>query len=465
MNRSTAFLLGLLLILGVIVFFLLPGEGERESSYKSGEIHLAIDSSSTIKIEIQRTGKSVTLENVGGKWTLTSPILYAADQAAVHQLLGGLSKFWTGSLISSNPEKQNLFQVDSSGTKLTLTERSGTVTSVIIGKMGPSFSEVYFRLPNSKDVYLGQGVDSWVFSKEVKDWRDKSIISAPSEVVHGLTYTVGPKQYSFHKDSTGWKSGEKSLDANTMNPALNALATLRADDFIDTAMSMNAHPIALHISGADDVTLNLYPSLPDSARYYVQRGNANQFFVISKWTAQQLLKPIDQEGIHPRMASANSVKTIPTPQPAPESQPPAVTETKVTPKESSPKATLGAVKKAEIPKASSSDESKNQEQPIVRKLPPSRLATSPRTNPVEQTPSATPGATSGKVESKPPSSGKSSSNIEDEGDLTVYSVKSGETMTSIAKKFNVPVEQILKWNILKSITVKPGQELYIYVKK
>ena len=53
MNRSTAFLLGLLLILGVIVFFLLPGEGERESSYKSGEIHLAIDSSSTIKIEIQ----------------------------------------------------------------------------------------------------------------------------------------------------------------------------------------------------------------------------------------------------------------------------------------------------------------------------------------------------------------------------------------------------------------------------
>jgi len=27
------------------------------------------------------------------------------------------------------------------------------------------------------------------------------------------------------------------------------------------------------------------------------------------------------------------------------------------------------------------------------------------------------------------------------------------------------VEEILKWNLLKSITVKPGQELYIYVKK
>jgi len=38
-------------------------------------------------------------------------------------------------------------------------------------------------------------------------------------------------------------------------------------------------------------------------------------------------------------------------------------------------------------------------------------------------------------------------------------------MQLIAKKYSVTVEQILKWNILKSITVKPGQELYIYVKK
>src|SRR5258706_15185967 len=102
MNRSTLFLIGLLLVLGVIVFFLLPGEGERESSYKPGEIHFTIDSSSTVKIDIRQQTKSVTLENVGGKWTITSPILYTADQNAVHQLLGGLSKFKAGSLISSN---------------------------------------------------------------------------------------------------------------------------------------------------------------------------------------------------------------------------------------------------------------------------------------------------------------------------------------------------------------------------
>jgi len=54
---------------------------------------------------------------------------------------------------------------------------------------------------------------------------------------------------------------------------------------------------------------------------------------------------------------------------------------------------------------------------------------------------------------------------DDEGDLTVYTVKSGDTMPLIARKFNCSVEQILKWNLLKSINVKPGQELYIYEKK
>jgi LysM repeat protein len=38
-------------------------------------------------------------------------------------------------------------------------------------------------------------------------------------------------------------------------------------------------------------------------------------------------------------------------------------------------------------------------------------------------------------------------------------------MTSIAQQYKVSVEQILKWNLLKSISVKPGQELYVYQKK
>ena len=473
MNRSTTFLLGLLLILGVIVFFLLPREGERESSYKQGEIHFSIDSSTVVKIEIQRQGKPVVLENVGGKWTITAPLLYPADQNAVQQLLSGLSKFKAGSLISSNPEKQRLFQVDSSGTKVSTTDRAGKMSGFIIGKMGPSFSEVYFRLPDSKDVYLGQGIDSWTFNKEVKDWRDKSVLSTPSEVMSGLTYTVGSKQYTFHKDSTGWRSGEKALDAATMNPALNTLANFKADDFVDTAIQIASKPMNLHISGADDIALSFYPTLPDSARYYVRKGNSNQLFVISKWTAQQLFKPIELSGTASRIAAITPPKEMPPPPPVSETPiqttpkketshavtPPVVTKKEETPKQVAPPVLKPVTKQEEPKKELPNTVSQKQERP--KPTPP--ITEQQKTKQPETKPSETgqPAVTTEQEQSKT----KAATNLEEEGDLTVYTVKKGETMTMIAKKFNLTVEQILKWNLLKSIAVKPGQELYIYEKK
>ena len=70
-----------------------------------------------------------------------------------------------------------------------------------------------------------------------------------------------------------------------------------------------------------------------------------------------------------------------------------------------------------------------------------------------------------KIEQKNEPVKQSAVGTDDDGDLTVHTVVKGETMPIIAKKYNVTVEQILKWNLLKSIAVRPGPELYIYVKK
>jgi outer membrane protein OmpA-like peptidoglycan-associated protein/LysM repeat protein len=46
----------------------------------------------------------------------------------------------------------------------------------------------------------------------------------------------------------------------------------------------------------------------------------------------------------------------------------------------------------------------------------------------------------------------------------VYEVKSGETVISIAEKFNIPEELIMEMNSLKSVILTPGQKLNIYVR-
>ena len=240
MHRSTIILIAVLFVLGGITYFLIPSDKERESSYNPGQISFSIDSASVVKIELRRPSQSITMENVGGKWTITSPLHYPADPALVQQLISGVVRFKPGSLISSNPEKQRIFQVDSAGTRLAMTDRSGKTVTLILGKIGPSYSEVYFRLPESKDVYLGEGIESWTITREVKDWRDKTILAIPSESIKGLTFIAGSKEYAVERDSSGWKMNGQTVESGTVTSSVNSIAGLRADDFADTMSAISS---------------------------------------------------------------------------------------------------------------------------------------------------------------------------------------------------------------------------------
>ena len=44
---------------------------------------------------------------------------------------------------------------------------------------------------------------------------------------------------------------------------------------------------------------------------------------------------------------------------------------------------------------------------------------------------------------------------------THYTVRSGDTLSSIAKRFNIKAADIKRWNGLKSEALKPGQKLVV----
>jgi hypothetical protein len=294
MSTSTKVLIGVFVLLAVVAYFLLPSGKEREASYKSAEINLAIDSASVVKVEIQRPGKSVTMENVGGRWMITSPVQYAANTSSVTELISALRKLKVGSLISSNPEKQTLFQVDSTGSRVTVTDRSGKIASLIVGKMGPSYSDVYFRLPDSKDVYLGEGINSWTVNQELKDWRDKTIFSESPDSINELDLRYRGKTFLLQRDSTTWKYGKDSIDANVMTSMLRVLAGLHADDFVDTLYQPKTQAFEMRVRSSRETDLRFFPQPPDSSKYFVQTSQSAQGFTLNKWTVQELIKPIEK---------------------------------------------------------------------------------------------------------------------------------------------------------------------------
>jgi len=294
MSTSTKVLIGAFVLLAIAAYFLLPSGKEREASYKPAEINLAIDSASVVKVEIQRPGKSVSMENMGGKWRITSPMQCAANTSSITELISGLHKLKVGSLISSNPEKQSLFQVDSTGSRVTLTERSGKTTGLIVGKIGPSYSDVYFRLPESRDVYLGEGINSWTVNRELKDWRDKTIFSASPDSINGLDMRYRGKSFLLQRDSTAWKYGEDSIATSVMTPMLRVLTGLHADDFVDTLYQPKTQAFEIRVRSSGEADLRFFPQPPDSSKYFVQTSESAQGFTLNKWTVQELLKPIEK---------------------------------------------------------------------------------------------------------------------------------------------------------------------------
>lgn len=282
-----------ILLLIIAAFFLFPSNTDREASYES-TVDVSIDSASVVKIEIQRPRKSVTLENIGGTWMVTSPVRGKANHAFVSQLLGGLKKFKAQSLVSSNPDKQHLFQVDSTGTTLIVTERSGKSISMMIGKTGPSFSDVYFRLTNSNDVYLGEGIESWSLNREAKDWRDKTIYKTSSDSITAVTISYAGNSFSLQKDSTTWRAGSDTLESGVMSSFVSTLSNLNAEDFIDSIPQLFTQPLHIALEKPEVVSLDFYPQLPDSAKYIVRTSKEGQTFIIGKWAVQNLLRPVEK---------------------------------------------------------------------------------------------------------------------------------------------------------------------------
>lgn len=292
MKKSTLYLIATFIILFAVAYLVFSPTQERTTSYSLSDLNLKVDSALVNKIEIVKGNASVTLEHTGGKWNLTSPVRYLADEPSVLSLLSSANKFKIMSLVSSNPTKQTLYQVDTStGTNVKFSDRKGKTVSLIVGKMGPAYSETYIRTPGSNDVYLAEGFNSWSINKEVRDWRDKTIFKSEKDVIKQLAFEYAKEKFSITKlDSINWSVNGDSANNSTVSNLLSTLSNLRTEDFVDSMISLPPAQLKLQVMSNEITNLQFHPMPPDSAKYWISTSLSPQIFVVSKYMAQQILK-------------------------------------------------------------------------------------------------------------------------------------------------------------------------------
>ncbi len=151
----------------------------------------------------------------GEKKSETNPLdNYPADSASVETVLEKLSIMKKDELISQNPEKQTVFEVDSTkGTKVEVWDnRDKLIGSFIIGKSGPDWSSHYVRTLGSDNVYSVSGSIKYSFFTDENRWRDKTVMKFDRNLAKRIT--INKKDTTTNKINTIVL--EKSLDSAGM---------------------------------------------------------------------------------------------------------------------------------------------------------------------------------------------------------------------------------------------------------
>ena len=158
--------------------------------------------------------------------------------------------------------------------------------SFILGKPGSGFTEVYARRSASDDVALVNGASSYVFSRPLKDWRDRTIFSLPKENIREVRYQFGDTTFVLAYKDSAWTIGKDSTQETVLNSLLSSLSNIQADDFVDSLSVIPSKPTAQISFGGTQLT---FFYVKGNEKYLVHASGIPQWFEMQSWRANQIL--------------------------------------------------------------------------------------------------------------------------------------------------------------------------------
>ncbi len=291
--------------LGLMLLFLQrqppPGVVEGEALFEGFEQELAR------AIEVTDSdGEGIRLAKEAGVWVIPAEANYSADPQGVRDILDFISEARSSRMVSSNPEKRSMFDLDEeSGLGVRITGAEDAVLADFrIGKTGPDYMSTYVRPQDSDEIFLVDETLRRIFVRpSVRQWRDKAIFRfSGSDIIHLMLEREGEK-VELEVDA----GGNWTLTTPSSAPALrgevetlrNALATLRCDDFAEVSNDGEAgldQPYArieFTLRGGATHALEVGRENDHSQRF-VRRQGDETIFLVNNFRINSLLRSADE---------------------------------------------------------------------------------------------------------------------------------------------------------------------------
>lgn len=304
-QRKSLLLTVVLLLLGGYIYFVEVPREQKESEEKK---LVTLDKDAISEIALIYPDRALTLKkNEAGKWRITQPVEADADEPTVNNLITTVIDAEIKRTLDEAPHDLTVYGLNAPGVKLKLTLKDGkSLPLVLLGKDTPVGSSIYAQKEGEQKILLLQQILRSGLTKEVKDVRDRTILTFPDDEVSKVDIRAADQEIVLRKADGGWKL-EKPISAKAddteVRTFLSNVRSIRAQDFLEDPLlepkEFGLAPPQLEVTltvGADNTqkTLQLGNEKSDDkggkTRYLKRAGQEKPLFLVGDWVLRDIGK-------------------------------------------------------------------------------------------------------------------------------------------------------------------------------
>lgn len=322
-DKKLLIAVGALAVLGGIFYVQNKKQKEEAKSYtaetRSAELpklELGDDKLKTIdEITITKAGQdggattTVTLKKTGENWQVTAPVTAAANDTNVKSLIDNLKTLEIKESIDPSKDAYAKFGVsDDKALHAVFKKGADVVADLYFGESGTRGQMT--RIAGKDGVYSVKGYSSFLYDREVKDWRDRTVFKFDEDKVKAVEITNENGSFLFAKDGDTWTAKHKGpkapmakalekFDDSKVKDAIRAFKGLNADGFgegkklSDVNLETPLATITFTLSDDAKRTLSFGATAEGTSRW-AKKGDSEEILSLGSWAADWAFAKADK---------------------------------------------------------------------------------------------------------------------------------------------------------------------------
>jgi hypothetical protein len=229
------------LIVAVVVLATLGGVLYWSQHHKPAEESAAVPASTApviLKVNpadvtqlVIKQQEPVTLKKTNGKWQITEPKLYPADQEVVAGVLSTLSGLNADRIVEEKTSDRKQYGLDPGQVELDISGKGGT-RQLLLGDDTPAGGDVYAALATDPRVFTIASYSKTSLAKSLNDLRDKSLLTLSADKVSRVELLKKGEDLELDRTKDGWqilKPSSLAADSAAVNALVSTLTNARMD--------------------------------------------------------------------------------------------------------------------------------------------------------------------------------------------------------------------------------------------